>query len=772
MITLQHFYLALKAFRPDPDEAQKQAIEAPPDSALYIVAGPGSGKTTCLTLRVLKLIFVDGVPPTGIVATTFTVKAAEELRSRLLGWGFKLTDALDALPNLSKEDRRSIRAVDINQVWTGTLDSLSEQLLRDHRLPGEQPPILADEFVSKTLLLREGLLQNGRHSDLELDAWLRHFHGPSDFGFHIGAKSKLLQSAWDRRHHDLIDWDTYVSSPSSEPRGEKAVVDEAMQAYRDALAQRFMLDFTLLEYELLRRLTANSLSEFTSNLKVLLVDEYQDSNLLQEQIYFHLAKSCDGALSVVGDDDQSLYRFRGATVELFRDFHKRYHKFFKTYPTTVYLNTNYRSTKKIVDFVNTFVKLDSPYQQIRVAGKPDIIAAHSAMPGLPILGIFRESPEQLATAVADFIYDVFRGDGIEIPGLGVISRDPASGDLGDCALLSSSPAEYNAGGKERFPLLLSRALGSLRDPILTFNPRGESLSRTRIVALFGGLLAECLDPGGGVQDSGPFILRETRETLDLWRVIARSYLSSSDCDPGLRKYVEAWQQRKSDSSSHRWPKRIPVIELIYALAHYQPEMHNDPEGQIYLEVFTRQLNACEQISGFKGIAVFDPSNPGLSQKSLRDLLRDFLAPIAAEMIDIDEELIGSFPRDRLSVLSIHQSKGLEFPLAIVDIGSEFKTNHHAQAFKRFPVSGGDPHRMEDALRPHSQLASEKRSMTDRAFDDLIRQYFVAFSRAQNVLLLVGLNSAAPDGQVKNIAAGWCRHGRQHWGRSDAPIWRL
>lgn len=772
MISLQHFYLALKAFRPDPDVAQKQAIEAPADNALYIVAGPGSGKTTCLTLRILKLIFVDGVTPTGIVATTFTVKAAEELRSRLLGWGFKLTDALDALPNLSKADRKFIRAVDINQVWTGTLDSLSEQLLRDHRLPGEQPPVLADEFVSKTLLLREGLLQGGRYANPELDAWLRHFHGPSDFGFHIGAKSKLLQSAWDRRHHDLIDWDAYLSSPSSQPPRGKETVDEAMQAYKEALAERLMLDFTLLEYELLRRLTANSLAEFTSNLRVVLVDEYQDSNLLQEQIYFYLAKSCDGALSVVGDDDQSLYRFRGATVELFRDFHKRYHNFFKAYPTTVYLNTNYRSTKKIVDFVNTFVKLDSAYQQIRVAGKPEITASHSAVSGLPIIGIFRETPEQLASAVAHFVYEVFRGSGKEIPGFGVISRDPTSGDLGDCALLSSSPADYNAGGKERFPLLLSRALGSLQDPIFTFNPRGESLSRIRIVALFGGLLAECLDPGGVVQDSGPFILRETKETLNLWREIAGSYLSSSDCGPGLRKYVEAWQHRRSDRSGHRWPKRIPVIELIYALAHYWPEMHNDPEGQIYLEVFTRQLNACEQISGFKGIAVFDPGNHELSQKSLRDLVRDFLAPIAAEMIDIDEELIGSFPRDRLSVLSIHQSKGLEFPLTIVDIGSEFKTNHHAQAFKRYPTSGGDPHRMEDALRPHSELASEKRSMTDRAFDDLIRQYFVAFSRAQNVLVLVGLNSAAPDGRVKNIAAGWCRNEQQHWGRSDTPIRRL
>ena len=66
------------------------------------------------------------------------------------------------------------------------------------------------------------------------------------------------------------------------------------------------------------------MKEFTDELEVVLVDEYQDTNLLQESLYFELAKRCGGALTVVGDDDQSLYRFRGATVDLFSDFGTRY----------------------------------------------------------------------------------------------------------------------------------------------------------------------------------------------------------------------------------------------------------------------------------------------------------------------------------------------------------------------------------------------------------------------------------------------------------------
>ena len=93
-----------------------------------------------------------------------------------------------------------------------------------------------------------------------------------------------------------------------------------------------LVDFSLLEDEVLKRVRAGQLKEFTDELKVVLVDEYQDTNLMQEQLYFELASACSGALVVVGDDDQSLYRFRGATVDLFRDFPTRYQQRFGRLP--------------------------------------------------------------------------------------------------------------------------------------------------------------------------------------------------------------------------------------------------------------------------------------------------------------------------------------------------------------------------------------------------------------------------------------------------------
>ncbi|NIQ79979.1 MAG: DNA helicase UvrD, partial [Anaerolineae bacterium] len=85
---------------------------------------------------------------------------------------------------------------------------------------------------------------------------------------------------------------------------------------------------------------------------------------------------------------------------------------------------------------------------------------------------------------------------------------------------------------------------------------------------------------------------------------------------------------------------------------------------------------------------------------MKELLRDFLGPIAAGSAKVNEELSEVFPRDRLSVLSIHQAKGLEFPLTIVDVGSDFRDNHKAHRFKRYPDGGGTPMAMEDMLRPY------------------------------------------------------------------------
>jgi DNA helicase-2/ATP-dependent DNA helicase PcrA len=760
MITIDDFYRAYCTFRPSPNEEQRQAIEAEPNDPLFIVAGPGTGKTTCLTLRILKLILVDGVPPQGILATTFTVKAAAELRSRILGWGFRLLEILQDDHQIPPETQVQLANVDINQITTGTIDSICEQVLREYREPGIQPPVLVDDFVSKTLLLREGLFGNGRYQDDDLDDFLLQIRGGSRWGWNIGAKNDILQEIWQRRFQDQLDWPAFVADAQPAQQNAIQLIDAALGDYYTGFQERGMLDFALLEQEMLNRLRAHQLGEFLGQLRVILVDEYQDTNLLQESLYFEMAQACGGALNVVGDDDQSLYRFRGATVGLFRDFAQRYHHAFGLELEPIFLRTNYRSTHTIVDFVNDYAQLDAGYQAVRVAEKPRLLYGPKAEEGVPVLGMFRDDMETLSHDLSTFIHQVFRGDGYRLPDGDIIRSDPDGGDLGDCALLCSSPREFSSSGNPRLPLLLRQDLRPIG--IEVFNPRGQDLTGIPVVARFGGLLLECLDPGGVIQDQTSGLTRSMQNTFDSWRARAVGYAESEDAPTDLLNFAIGWAERDPQRQGWTWPRSVPVLDLIYGLVHFFPELHDDPEGQIYLEVFTRQVSSCEQVGRFSGRVATDPDNQGLSDASVKELLRDFLGPIAAGTIKVNEDLMETFPRDRLSILSIHQSKGLEFPLMIVDVGSDFKTNHPAHRFKRFPVSGGHAHALEELLRPYTDLGAPQRLGVDRAFDDLFRQFFVAYSRPQEALLLVGLRRTMPGGNIPNVATGWDRSEYCHW----------
>jgi DNA helicase-2/ATP-dependent DNA helicase PcrA len=762
VLSYTHVLHALTAFRPAPDAQQQQAVNAAASAGLFIVAGPGTGKTASLTLRILKLVLVDGVPPRGILATTFTKKAAEELRSRVLGWGFRIIDALMKDPTVTPQQKGFIGSIDINQVRTGTIDSLCEQLLRDFRAPGTQPPVLVDEFVSKTLMLREGLFGARRDQNPALDAFLLSLYSDNGqrFNYHAGTKSKLVNEIWERRFQDQVHWAQFPSAGPPTDHPARNLVDDAHQAYEAALRSAGLVDFSLLENEVLARLRAGQLKEFTDELEVVLVDEYQDTNLMQEQLYFELAAACSGALVVVGDDDQSLYRFRGATVDLFRDFPARYKHRFNTIPTTVFLTNNYRSTRNIVSFVNGYASLDARYQAVRVASKPALAHGPLAQAGLPVLGMFRNTIEELAEDLAGLIHSAFQGPGYTVPG-GVIAAAPSGGAVGDCALLCSSPAEFSASDNPRLPFLLRQQLGTLSPPIPVFNPRGEDAATIDVVERFGGLLLECLDAGGVLAGQTNGISRDAHAVFARWRDRAIDFAQGGAAPPGLLAFAQGWANRDPNRKGYVWPKSTTAIELIYGLVHYLPELHDDPEGQVYLELFTRQLGACQQLGTFDGRIVTDPTNQGLSDASVKELLRDFLAPIAEGVVDVNEELMETFPRDRLSILSIHQSKGLEFPLTIVDVGSDFK-DLRSPAFKRMPATGGPPHRMEDLLRPLSPLGVPTRAQVDRAFDDLYRQFFVAFSRPQDVLLLVGVSATLPGGRVPNVATGWDRNGACHW----------
>jgi DNA helicase II / ATP-dependent DNA helicase PcrA len=358
-----------------------------------------------------------------------------------------------------------------------------------------------------------------------------------------------------------------------------------------------------------------------------------------------------------------------------------------------------------------------------------------------------------------------------------LQRHADGGDFGDCVFLARTVNElaraFGAGApRPRLPLLLRQGLAARGVSI--FNPRGSSLRDITVVQQLLGLLLHCIDPAtigapDGVQLNelvGRNALRqEAVRHLVNWRQVGSAFMTGNPAPNRphtITDFVNAWQQRQPQGVM-RWPEEWPLLELCFKLVSWITALRDDPEGQVYLEAICRVISQASTFSPYRSNIVFD--DPGHHERSVRRAITDMLAPIAENEVELDEDIMPSVPRDRLSFMTIHQAKGLEFPLVIVDVGSDFGTNHQRQRFGRFPENPSNVTVLEDDLAPYCASGPLRgaRSALDRTFDDLVRLYYVAFSRPQSVLLLVGLDPCLQyNSSIRNVATGWRRDGTWAW----------
>jgi DNA helicase-2/ATP-dependent DNA helicase PcrA len=190
-----------------------------------------------------------------------------------------------------------------------------------------------------------------------------------------------------------------------------------------------------------------------------------------------------------------------------------------------------------------------------------------------------------------------------------------------------------------------------------------------------------------------------------------------------------------------------------------------PEFAVAFGLFLKQAEACRWVA--PGATVIRRSGRDLTEirMSAVQVIVGLLGPVADGRRRVEDEGPDPFPRNRVPILSIHQSKGLEFPVVIVDAGCFLSARTHA--FQRMPDSGAPEHRFEKAMRPFTVLGGQPpRSDRDLACDDLIRSQFVAYSRARDLLILAGLAPCAPNAvasrAVPNLATGWTRDADRPW----------
>lgn len=747
------------------DKSQQDAITSDKDTSLYIIAGPGSGKTTVMALRVLKLIFVDGEDPGSMVLTTFTRRAAQELRSRVLGWGDELRQGLRN--EIQNEDvLRTVESVDLNKMYVGTLDSLAQDIMAEFKSPGEIEPVVIDDFVSTSIMLRYGLFEGGRHNSPSLENFLKSIESDGSGNLNVRQKAKLLLAIKDQIFTNMVNLED-LKRDSTDDKGILRLT-QALDSYFSQLDERNLLDFGKLETIFYNKIKSGDLNTFLSKLKFIMVDEYQDTNLLQENIYFNMAQSAiknGGGIVVVGDDDQSLYRFRGATVELFRDFVSRFKLLTRVEARVIYLSTNYRSTVEIINFVNTFVKLDEKYQESRVPGKPQISPPSSGKKsGVPIFGIFKDNIEDLVEAISEFITKIVKDDGFEYEKGENISLNRKLGSASDLAVLMYSPQEYSSRGKERLPLILSNKLMTDGINIKVFNPRGRDISTEPALKILLGLLLDIIDGDQSIQDSITNLPKDVVKVFIDWRSSAKAFLNKNKNLLVNRKTLQDYIDESKNfvlNNGNSKKVTIHINKIIYDLIGWMPELHNDLVGLAYLELITRAVEQSAMIEPLSGVINVGPGNERIKNLSIKDIIWDVMVPVATNSVDINEDLLETVPSDRINILSIHQSKGLEFPLVIVDVGSDFVREHWKQGFKRFPTKVGSTSKLEEFILKYSPLGIPSIKPKDRDFNDLYRDYFVAYSRPQDCLVLVGL-TASINGKVRNIATGWTRDEKNKW----------
>ena len=637
---------------------QREAVTLPPvnsngqaQSAL-ILAGAGSGKTRVLTTRIAWLIQTGQVSPIGVLAVTFTNKAAKEMMVRL----------------------SAMLPINTRGMWIGTFHGLCNRLLRAHHkeagLPSTFQILDTQDQLSAIKRLLKGLkVDDEKYPPKQLQYFVAH------------AKER------GQRAKDLSVGDDF-----------QAKMAQLYAAYDEQCQREGVVDFAellLRSYELLKH-SEPIRTHYQERFRHILIDEFQDTNALQyawlKLLSGHDASRVNvsgmGSSSVfaVGDDDQSIYAFRGADVENMRLYEKQFH------PLLVKLEQNYRSHGHILDTANHLIANNSE----RLGKNLRTDAGH----GEPVRIYEAPSDHAEAAWLVDEIKALINS-GIRRTEVALLYRSNAQSRIIEHALFSAGIPYRVYGGLRFFERAeIKHALAYLR---LLENPNDDT-SFSRVVNF----------PTRGIGARSIEALQDAARAQQCSLYSAASSLEGK-AGATLGGFIRLIDHMREATRHNTLPETVEfVIQHSGLIQHYLSER----EGQDRVENLQELINAAtafiaEEGYGQDAAAALLPGEnaPGVVEVSP---LAAFLSHASLEAGDNQAQA----GQDAVQLMTVHSAKGLEFT-------SVFITG------------------LEEGLFPHENSINEQNGLEEER-----RLMYVAITRAKERLYLSHTQSRMLHGQVR------------------------
>jgi len=625
------------------NDKQLEAVTLPHQSAL-ILAGAGSGKTRVLTTRIAWLIQTEQISPMGLMAVTFTNKAAKEMLTRLT----------------------SMLPINTRGMWVGTFHGLCNRLLRAHHREAGLPSTFqildtADQLSAIKRVMKAMNVDDEKFVPKQVQGYIN------------SCKEEGL------RAYSVDAYDAHSQK-----------LREIFEEYDKQCQREGVADFAELLlrcYELLER-DARIREHYQNRFKYILVDEFQDTNRLQ-YLWLKLLAGKENCMFAVGDDDQSIYGFRGARVGNMRDFEKDFNV-----QNIVKLEENYRSHSNILDAANAIIS----HNKNRL-GKNLWTSAGAGEP-VRIYEAYNDTDE------AQFIVDevkMLHAEGTALGEMALLYRSNAQSRILEHALFSAN--------------LPYRVYGGLR-----FFERAEikhALAYMRLIANANddtALLRVINFPARGIGARSLEQLQENarQNNCSLWEAavnkVGNGTLSKRGDDRAGGKGIEGFVHLIREMIDQAYGISLAeVAELATTMSGLKAHYQNDREGEDRIE------NLEELVTAAVAFTNQDFGNHNnVDGETEQDLMTQFLTHASLEA----GEHQASVGNEALQLMTVHAAKGLEF--------------------KAVFISG-----LEEGLCPHEQSFSETGGLEEER-----RLMYVAVTRARQRLYLSHAQSRMLHGQVR------------------------